>query len=111
MGLICGNVALEIGYRNQKWLKTSTIRMIMNALGLVASAIAVHAVVDKLTSKSGGANWTVAKAEKWCKKADWVYIDTTPYYALVILVINLLIPILISSRVLLYFVIVCLIIQ
>ena len=58
--------------------------MVIYALGLLASAISVHMVVDKLTTKSGGANWSVEKAEKWCKKASWVYVDTTPYYSLVI---------------------------
>ena len=86
--MIFGNLALEISYRNQRWLKTSTIRMLINALALVASAIAVHMLVDKLTTKPGGANWSVAKAEKWCKKPGWVYVDTTPYYALVILVVT-----------------------
>ena len=79
---------MEISYRNQKWLKSSTVNMIINAFGLLASALAVHMVIDKLMIKSGGANWSVEKAEKWCKKADWIYVDTTPHYTLVILMIR-----------------------
>lgn len=83
LGLIFGNLVLEIAYRNHKWLKWSTIRSIFTALGLLVSALAVHMLIDKLMAKSGGANWSVAKAEKWCKKSDWIYVDTTPHYTLV----------------------------
>ena len=83
MGLIFGNVALEISYRNYKWLKTSTLQMIFNAMALVSSAVAIYMTMDKLLAKSGGADWSVAKAEKWCKKSAWVYVDTTPHYTLV----------------------------
>ena len=83
MGLFFGNLVLEITYRNQKWLKSSTSGMIVNAIGLLASAITIHMAIDQLMGKSGGANWSVARAEKWCKKAEWIYVDTTPHYTLV----------------------------
>ena len=83
MGLFFGNLVLEITYRNQKWLKSSTSGMIVNAIGLLASAITIHMAIDQLMGKSGGANWSVAKAEKWCKKTEWIYVDTTPHYTLV----------------------------
>ena len=83
MGLFFGNLVLEIAYRNHKWLKSSTSGMIVNAIGLLASAITIHMAIDQLMGKSGGANWSVARAEKWCKKAEWIYVDTTPHYTLV----------------------------
>ena len=52
-------------------------------MALVSSAVAIYMMMDKLLAKSGGADWSVAKAEKWCKKSAWVYVDTTPYYTLV----------------------------
>ena len=57
--------------------------MIFNAMALVSSAVAIYMTMDKLLTKSGGADWSVAKAEKWCKKSAWVYVDTTPHYTLV----------------------------
>ena len=83
MGLFFGNLVLEITYRNHKWLKSSTSGMIVNAIGLLTSAITIHMAIDQLMSKSGGANWSVERAEKWCKKAEWIYVDTTPHYTLV----------------------------
>ena len=83
MGLLFGNVALELAYRHHKWLKWSTVELILSAIGLLVSAISVYMVLDKYLANSGGANWSVAKAEKWCKKAEWIYVDTTPHYTLV----------------------------
>ena len=27
--------------------------------------------------------WSIALATKWCKKAAWIYLDTTPFYAMI----------------------------
>jgi glucose-6-phosphatase len=39
------------------------------------------AVIHLVNVAGWDASWSVALAKKWCAKPEWVYLDTTPLYA------------------------------
>ena len=55
----------------------STLTMVA---ALPGSALLLYAVMLSAGFEPG---WSIALATKWCKKASWIYLDTTPFYAMI----------------------------
>eukprot|EP00095_Tigriopus_kingsejongensis_P011441 maker-scaffold222_size251774-snap-gene-1.20 protein:Tk11441 transcript:maker-scaffold222_size251774-snap-gene-1.20-mRNA-1 annotation:"hypothetical protein DAPPUDRAFT_316364" len=77
----CGLLVIKLAYHNQSWLKAkSSFKSIVASSFFMISALGVF---QGLLSYGFNPDWSIAKAMKWCQNKDWIYIDTTPFYALV----------------------------
>ena len=51
------------------------------AIGFLLSALAVYFKAGSLLSFD--IDWSLKLAHKHCQKKEWIYVDTTPLYAMV----------------------------
>lgn len=78
---VCGIVVIKLAYHSQEWLTThSRLTCLIKSLLFTISALGVY---QGLLAQGINPDWSIAKALKWCKHQEWIYIDTTPFYALV----------------------------
>ncbi|XP_058477343.1 glucose-6-phosphatase 3 [Solea solea] len=49
------------------------------SIGLLLSALSIHAGLQQLGIDL---SWTIALAKKWCSRAEWVRLDSTPFSSL-----------------------------
>merc|ERR1719288_432364 len=51
------------------------------AVSLLASALLIHENLQTILGFHP--NWSIDMAKKYCAKAEWIYVDTTPLYSMV----------------------------
>lgn len=74
-------MVIKLAYHSQGWLTThSRLTCLIKSLLFTISALGVY---QGLLAQGINPDWSIAKALKWCKHQEWIYIDTTPFYALV----------------------------
>ena len=66
-------------YTRGSWVQLRAARLLLVAAALLLSSLAVHAALE-----AGGRDpaWSLALARAHCRDQDWIYVDTTPLYAL-----------------------------
>ena len=66
-------------YTRGSWVQLRAARLLLAAAALLLSSVAVHAALE-----AGGRDpgWSLALARAHCRDQHWIYVDTTPLYAL-----------------------------
>ena len=83
-GLLVGLAALHLAYlpawANRYCADRPAWVLLLWSLLLPASSLAVYCGLQAVGLDP---DWSVVKAQRYCAHAAWVYVDTTPFYALV----------------------------
>jgi len=80
LGLLTGLLIVRTLYKSPSWLQRSRAQLVMASLFLITSSLAVFSA---LLWAGFDPNWSIRLAQKHCKDPSWIYIDTTPFYAMV----------------------------
>jgi len=78
-GFLIGALCVQLIYKNEGYLTHATKRKVLYSAALPAVATATFAT---LVYSGFNPNWSVALARKWCRESTWIYLDTTPFYAM-----------------------------
>merc|ERR1712026_586719 len=62
------------------YVNGTTFKKLNVAIFLLGSTIFIHENLQKMVGF--GPNWSIDMAKKYCAKAEWIYLDTTPLYTL-----------------------------
>ncbi|XP_066497741.1 glucose-6-phosphatase b [Hoplias malabaricus] len=78
-GVITG-IAVAKVFNQASWIYTTTLRGYVHAsVFLLSFALGLSTLLD---IASIDPHWSLVKAQKWCIRADWVHLDTTPFAGL-----------------------------
>jgi len=80
LGFFTGLLIVRCLYKSPTWLKCSRSQLVMASLFLITSSLAVFSL---LLWAGFDPNWSIQLARKHCDNPSWIYIDTTPFYAMV----------------------------
>ena len=79
LGFMVGLIIVKKFYVKASWVQCKTIPLVLLSVFLISSALGVYILLLKFGVDP---NWSIALAKKNCLKPEWIYVDTTPFYAM-----------------------------
>merc|ERR1712083_1184960 len=79
LGFFVGLIIVKKFYLKATWVQYKTVPLVFMSMFLISSALGVYMLLLKFGVDP---NWSIALAKKHCLKPEWIYIDTTPFYAI-----------------------------
>jgi len=80
LGLGLGVLLVRPLYYSHSWTLYSRTQLVLVSLFLIFSSLGVYSL---LLYTGLDPNWSITLARKHCQDPSWIYVDTTPFYALV----------------------------
>lgn len=79
-GCLTGLAVVRVVYLCPSWLELSRLQLVLLSVCLTAYSLTVFFVLRFIGYDP---NWSILLAKKHCQSPDWIYVDTTPFYAMV----------------------------
>ena len=79
LGGVAGLVVVRSVYRRAAWVQTRPASLVLASVMLVLSSLALYSGLESLGRDPA---WSLRLAQTHCQNTDWIYIDTTPFYAM-----------------------------
>jgi len=79
LGFFVGLIIVKKFYLKATWVQYKTVPLVFMSMFLISSALGVYMLLLKFGVDP---NWSIALAKKNCEKPEWIYVDTTPFYAM-----------------------------
>eukprot|EP00090_Calanus_glacialis_P002478 TRINITY_DN11863_c0_g1_i2.p1 TRINITY_DN11863_c0_g1~~TRINITY_DN11863_c0_g1_i2.p1 ORF type:complete len:269 (+),score=50.18 TRINITY_DN11863_c0_g1_i2:602-1408(+) len=79
LGFFVGLIIVKKFYLKASWVQYKTVPLVFMSVFLISSALGVYMLLLKFGVDP---NWSIALAKKNCLKPEWIYVDTTPFYAM-----------------------------
>ena len=79
LGFMVSLLVVRRFYSRGSWIQSKTFPLILSSLFLLGSSLGLYLLLLRLGHSP---DWTISLAKKHCNNPDWIYIDTTPFYAM-----------------------------
>ena len=79
LGFIVSLLVVRKFYSRGSWIQRRTVPLVLFSLFLLGSSLSLYLLLLRLGLSP---DWTISLAKKHCRNPDWIYIDTTPFYAM-----------------------------
>ena len=79
LGYVVGLIIVKKFYVKSSWIQMKACSLVFISMFLISSALGVYMLLLKFGFDP---NWSINLAKKNCENPQWIYIDTTPFYAL-----------------------------
>jgi len=79
LGFFVGLIIVKKVYLKAGWVQCKTVPLVLMSVFLISSALGVYILLLKFGMDP---NWSIVLARKNCLKPEWIYVDTTPFYAM-----------------------------
>jgi len=80
LGFLVAALCIQFVYKDDRILAGDTRTKLCVSVMLPTTAMVAY---GGLLVSGFDPNWSIALATKWCLKSSWIYLDTTPFYAMV----------------------------
>lgn len=80
MGCGVGLLVVRGVYTSHSWINLTRAQLVLVSLFLITSSLGLFSL---LLYKGFDPNWSIQLAKKHCERPEWIYVDTTPFYAMV----------------------------